>query len=140
MGSGTQVIGCSDSGYGLGSPATCGRDGGPGHRLLRKCLAVKGMCGVTIRGSRVGTRDLRLSTEDLPKLGMHRIDPDFLERAGLTMVLFQFTPALGLSEPDPISRPVGGAGKAWNFHEALQQQRLVSVTQAPVGSEWFKDP
>ena len=71
---------------------------------------------------------------------MQWIDPDFFARADLAVVFFQFAATLGLSEPDPISRPVGGAGKARDFHEAFQQQRWVTVTHAPVGSEGFNDP
>src|ERR1039457_2958428 len=32
-----------------------------------------------------------------------------------------------LSEADPISRPVGSAGKAGDFHERFQQNRFVSI-------------
>ena len=83
--------------------------------------------------------NLRRGAEGFPKLGMQGVDPDLLGRADLAVVFFEFAPALSLSEPEPISRPVGGAGKAWNFHEAFQQHGLVTVTQAPVSSEWFND-
>jgi hypothetical protein len=95
---------------------------------------------VKFRRNRFWTGDLRRGTEDLPKVRVQGIDPDFFARADWAVVFFQFAATLGLSEPDPISRPVGGAGKAWTFHEAFRQQRLVTVTQAPIGSEWFKDP
>src|ERR1035441_3255505 len=105
-----------------------------GYASSRRCSAVK------FRRNRFWTGDLRRGTEDLPKVRVQGIDPDFFARADLAGVFFQFAATLGFSEPDPISRPGGGAGKAWTFHEAFQQQRLVTVTQAPVGSEWFKDP
>ena len=80
-----------------------------------------------------------LGAEDLSEVFLQWVDPDLFERAGPTVLLFQFAPALSLPEPDPISRLVGSAGKARDFHERFQQHRLVSVAQAPIGSEGFED-
>ena len=62
---------------------------------------------VKFRRNRFWTGDLRRGTEDLPKVRVQGIDPDFFARADLAVVFFQFAATLGLSEPDPISRPVG---------------------------------
>ena len=79
------------------------------------------------------------SAEDFPKVPVQRVDPDILEWSDLTVLLFQFAPALSLSEPHPISGPVGSAGKARDFHEGFQQHGLVSVAPAPIGPQRFED-
>ena len=83
--------------------------------------------------------DSRCGAEDFPKVTVKRVDPDILEGADLTVLLFHFTPPLGLSEPEPIGRPVGSAGKAGDFHERFQQHRFIALAPAPIGAQRFED-
>ena len=94
---------------------------------------------VNIRQSPYGKRGSRGGAEDLPKMRVQRIDPDFLKRRDLLVVFFEFASTLSSSEPDPVSGSVGRAGKVRDFHEAFQQHRFIAVAPAPVGAEWFGD-
>ena len=71
--------------------------------------------------------DWLYTAQALPEIGLQRIHIDGFDALGIVVLPVLATPALGLSDLDPVGRLIAGAGKPLTLHKALDQRWPVAI-------------
>ena len=63
---------------------------------------------------------------------MEGVEEDVFDRRHAPISFFEFSPALGLSDINPIGRSVGGPRETISLNKGFQKQGAVAVLNFPV--------